>query len=299
MVRRSIQLLTACLASTLLVSAPAVAQYHQQAVGAIDKPLPLPYSEGEVGVDQAKVGEQIPLDLPFVDEDGKPVKIGDYFNKGRPVLLNIGYYQCPMLCGVMNQKMVAALKGVPFDIGTEFDVVNVSINPTETWEVAKKKKETYVAALGKPGNAVGWHLLTGDAVSIEALTRVVGYKYKKVDKEYAHPAVFILVGDNGQVTHYLDALVVDSETMRLALVESSGKKIGSFWDKAFVTCFDRDPHTGKYTKIATGVMQIGSLVFVLGFAAIMVPLWWKSLKRSNERTNGKDAAPPAGTVKPA
>jgi protein SCO1/2 len=295
--RSLVQLLSLVIAIASIVTTSARAQYYQQPIGSMNKPTTLPYTSDEVGVDEKAVGNKLPLDAVFTDDAGKQVKLGDYFLQGRPVVLNIGYYSCPMLCGVMNEKMVEALKGVPYDVGTEYAVVNISIDPSETWQLARDKKKSYLKALGEPGNAVGWSLLTGSQESINAVTLATGYKYKKVGDEYAHAAVLVLVSPDGTVTHQLNALSLDSNTMKLALVEASGNRIGSLLDRFFAVCLERNPHTGKYTTLAVGVMQAGATVFVVGFLAVMVPLWIKSVKKSNTRV-GPGESPSAGAPSP-
>jgi protein SCO1 len=289
-------LLTASL-SVLALASSAPAQYGRQPIGSMNQPTTLPYTSDEVGVDEKAIGNVLPLDAVFTDESGKPVKLRDYFQQGRPVVLNIGYYSCPMLCGVMNEKMVEALKGVPYDVGTEYAVVNISIDPTEAWQLARDKKQNYLKALGEPGNAVGWSLLVGPQESINEVTQATGYKYKKVGDEYAHAAVLVLASPDGKVTHQLNALSLDSNTLKLALVESSGNRIGSWLDRFYAVCFERNPHTGQYTTLAVGVMQAGGALFVLGFLAVMVPLWIKSVRKSNART-GDGTTPTTGAPSP-
>ncbi len=291
--RPLVNLVLLVVAIALIAASSVRAQYYQQPIGSMNKPTTLPYTSDEVGVDDKAIGTKLPLDATFTDENGRPVKLADYFQSGRPVVLNIGYYSCPMLCGVMNEKMVEALKGVPYDVGTEYAVVNISIDPGETWQLARDKKQNYLNALGEPGNAVGWSLLVGPQESINAVTQATGYKYKKVGDEYAHAAVLVLVAPDGTVTHQLNALSLDSGTMKLALVEASGNRIGSLLDRFFAICLDQNPHTGQYTKLAQGVMMAGASVFLVGFLAVMVPLWIKSVKKSNARLS--DDVPRAGT----
>jgi protein SCO1 len=267
----------------------AEGMYNQREIGSLNKPASAPYTPEEVMVDQSKRGSTIPLDTKWVDETGKDVTLADYFTAGRPVVLNLGYYECPMLCGIMNQRMVENLKSLPLDLGTEFMVVNISVDPNENWPLARDKKATYMKTIGKPGNAAGWHLLVGGPESIKSLTEALGYRYKKIDNEIAHPSALIIVSPTGTITQYLDAMLLDTGTTRLALVEASQGKLGSIWDRIILTCFHFDPSTGKYTKLAIGLMQAAGAVTIIVFFSIMIPLWIKSVKKTPTKVSPQTA----------
>ncbi|NJL26847.1 MAG: SCO family protein [Thermoanaerobaculia bacterium] len=123
-------------------------------------------------IDQ-QLGAMLPLDLHFLDENGRDVRLGDYFGS-RPVVLSFVYYGCPMLCILALDGLAKSLAVVKFDVGQEFDVVVVSFDPGETPEMAAKSKATTVERYGRPATATGWHFLTGSQEAIAQLTDTAG-----------------------------------------------------------------------------------------------------------------------------
>ena len=134
-----------------------------------------PYLQN-VGIEQ-HLDAQVPADLAFADDAGRAVKLGDYFGN-KPLILNLVYYNCTMLCGEALAGLTGAMKMVKFNVGDEFDVVTVSFNPQETPQIAAAKKQDYLKRYGRPSAAPGWHFLTGPAESINALTKAVGFQYQ-------------------------------------------------------------------------------------------------------------------------
>lgn len=295
------QLLAAVAIVASIASSSARAQYNLPDVGSANKILE-PFKQGEVGVDE-KLGAMVPAGLTFVDESGAKVTLGDYLNKDRPVILWMGYYECPMLCDKMSAGMVEAVKHVQLAAGKEFSILNVSIDPNESAGLAKAKKATYLKELGQPGNAAAWNLLTGSPESIHTLADLVGYKFKKIDlkdaSEYAHPAVLMVLSPEGKLTRYLYPLpaagvVFDARTMQLSLIEASEGRIGSVVDRVMLTCLQYDAHAGKYTKDVVALMKLGGLVTVVVMGLIFIPLWLKAA-----RSRPGDGLPPGGQSVPA
>ena len=289
--------------SLLLAAAPSVsfAQYSRPDVGSLDKPVE-PYAFGEVGVDE-RLGNLVPKDLKFRDEAGKSVALSDYLTHGRPIVLWMGYYECPMLCDLMSAGMVKSVKGVQLDAGQEFAILNVSIDPNESSTLARDKKATYLKELGQPGNAAAWNLLTGSPESIRALAEAVGYKFKKVtvqgESQYAHPAVLMILAPDGKVTRYLypdgnQGVNFDTRTMQLSLIEASNGTVGSTLDKVLLTCLRYDSHTGRYTWIALNLMKGAGALTVLGMAAVLVPIWIRSARRKPAATDEQRPLGPSG-----
>jgi protein SCO1 len=273
------------------LSSGTFAQYQRPDVGSMDKVVS-PIAEGEVAVDESKLNTFVPKDLAFNDEDGNPVTIGSYLDKGRPIILWIGYFECPMLCDRMSGGMVRAVRSMKLDGATEYAILNVSVNPDEVPGIAKQKKENYLKELGQPGQAAGWNLLTGSPAAIEGLTESVGYKYKAVEiageTEYAHPAVLIILSPEGQVSRYLypdqesAGVEFSPQTMRLSLIEASQGRVGSTIDRFLLTCLRFDQHTGKYTKNVQAIMRYAGGATVLLMAAVFVPLWVRSARNSTK-----------------
>src|SRR5579859_5161223 len=180
----------------------------------------------DVGIDQ-KLNAQIPLQLTFRDETGKTVQLGDYFGQ-KPVILALVYYECPMLCTQVLNGLLTSLKGMPLDVGKQFNVVTVSFNPKETPGLALNKKRVYVGLYGRPGAADGWHFLTGDEASIHALTQAVGfhYAYDSVSDQFAHATGIMVLTPQGKISRYFFGIDYASRDLRLSLVEASAGKIG-------------------------------------------------------------------------
>ena len=157
-----------------------------------------------VGIEQ-HLNEPIPGNLAFRDETGKPVQLSDYFGK-KPLILNLVYYKCTMLCGEALSGLTGSMRVIKFDVGNQFDVVTVSFNPKETTQDAAAKKATYIKSYGRPGAAAGWHFLTGSADSINALTKAVGFQYQYDEKngQYAHATAIMVLTAQGRISRYLD-----------------------------------------------------------------------------------------------
>jgi protein SCO1/2 len=230
---------------------------------------PLPATPGilqQVGFDQ-KLGERIPLDLPFKDENGKDVTLGDYFGR-RPVVLSLVYYRCPMLCTLSLNGLAGALEVLSFLPGQEFEVVTVSFDPHEGPALAFAKKQVYLKRYNRSGAERGWHFLTGPRSSTEALTRAVGFRYAwdEETKQWAHPAGMLVLTPDGRISKYLYGVEYSPKDLRLALVDAGGGKIGGFVDEVLLYCYRYDPQTGRYSAAvlnllrAAGILTIAALV---------------------------------------
>jgi len=224
-----------------------------------------------VGIDQ-HLNAQLPLDLEFRDEEGATVRLGRFFG-ARPVVLTLVYYECPMLCTLVLNGLVRAMNALPFDAGTAFDVVTVSIEPADTPALAAAKKATYLQSYRRPGAAAGWHFLTGDAAAIDALTRAVGFRYEALPerRQYAHAAGIVVATPDGRLARYFYGLEYSARDLRLGLVEASEGKIGSVVDQVLLYCFEYDPVAGTYSAAALRAVRVGGVLTVLalgGFVAI-------------------------------
>jgi len=211
----------------------------------------------DVGFDQ-RVGESVPLDLPFRDESGRTVRLRDYFGT-KPVLLVPAYYECPMLCTLVLNGVVSALRALPFDVGKQFTVVTFSFNPHESSQLATEKKKTYLEAYRRPGAAAGWHFLTGDEESIARLTRAIGFRYAwdSGQQQYAHASGIVVLTPKGKVARYFYGVDYAPRDLRLALVEAAEERIGSVVDQLLLFCFHYDPATGRYSRLALGAVRVG------------------------------------------
>jgi protein SCO1 len=226
----------------------------------------------QVGIDQ-KLNQSIPLNLTFRDENGAPVQLAQFFGQ-KPVILTLVYYNCPMLCTQVLNGVESGLKELQTDIGKQFEVVTVSIDPTESHVLAKVKQEMYVGMYGRPGAAQGWHFLTGDEPQIKQLADAVGfrYAYDPDTKQFAHASAIMLLTPEGKISRYFYGIQYPSRDLRLGLVEASEGKIGTPVDQVLLFCYHYDPATGKYGLLISHVIQAGGAltVLVLGIAMLIL-----------------------------
>ena len=226
------------------------------------------------GVDYAqRLGNQVPADLPFVDEAGKAVRLGDYFGQ-RPIVLALAYYECPMLCTQVLSGMTAGMKGMRFTAGQEFEVVVVSIDPGEGPGLAAQKKATHVAHYDRAGTAGAWHFLTGRKADIDRLAQTVGFSYTYDEKtdQYAHAAGLTILTPDGRIARYLFGIDFAPRDLRLGIVEAADRKIGSPIDRVLLYCYHYDPSTGTYGLMAMKLVRTAGVLFVLAMVAGFVVL---------------------------
>jgi len=247
---------------------------------------PLPEELEGVGVSE-RLGQQVPLDLAFTDEDGRPVKLGNYFQAGRPVLLDLGYYRCPMLCNLVLNGFIEGLREVPSWVpGDDFEVVVVSVDPLETAKLAKLKKQNYVREYGRPESAPGWHFLTGSAESIAALTEAVGFRYKWVEdrNEYAHAAVLVTMTPEGKVARYLYGVMFEPRTIRLSLAEAAEGRSLSALDQLLLYCYHYDPSSRSYSFAAINIMRAGGVLALIVVGTVLASFWMRESRRRRAAT---------------
>jgi protein SCO1/2 len=249
-----------------LTSGPAQAQgVGRTAVEPGDATGAKPGLLGKIGIDQ-RLNHQVPLDLTFVDESGRDVRLGEYFGK-RPVMLALVYYECPMLCTQVLNGVVSALATLKFDVGREFDVIAVSINPKEGPGLASQKKSAYLERYGRPHTADGWHFLTGREENIKRLADAVGFRYAYDEEigQYAHGAGVEVLTPKGTISRYFYGIEYSPRDLRLGLVEASEERIGTAIDDVLLLCYHYDPATGKYGATAITMVRIGAVATMMAF----------------------------------
>ncbi|HZS44447.1 MAG TPA: cytochrome c oxidase subunit II [Blastocatellia bacterium] len=226
------------------------------------------------------LNQQVPLNLVFRDEQGHKVHLQDYFN-GKPVILSLVYYQCPMLCTVVLNAMTESMSDLRFDIGKEFNVITVSFDPNEGPALAADKKELYVRRYGRAGAASGWHFLTGEESQIKQLAEAVGfnYAYDPSTGQYAHASGIMVLTPDGRLARYFYGIKYPPSDLRLGLVEASAGKIGSPVDQILLLCYHYDAATGKYTPIAIGFMRLGGAITLVGLVGFIVVMWRHDVKK--------------------
>ena len=228
---------------------------------------------------EQRLGAQLPLDLPLRDETGRPVSLGQYFD-GKPVVLTLVYFQCPMLCPETLNGVVGALKLTSLQPGSDFNLVTVSFNPKDTPALAATEKQRYVERYRRPAAARSWHFLTGDDTAIKLLTEKVGfhYFYDASSGQYAHPTGVMVITPQGKVARYFYGIEYSPRDMRLALVEASSGRIGTPVDKVLLYCYHYDPATGKYSLVVLNVMRLGGIVTVALLGAFLLVMWRQEKK---------------------
>lgn len=264
--RRVFALLTVGL---LVFAADADARYGKQERTEDDGSLPGPLRE--VGFDQ-NLGDDLPLDLVFVNEKGEDATLGSFFQPERPVVLALVYYECPMLCNMILNGLISSLDILSFEPGTDYDVVVVSFNPEEDHYLAAAKKRGYMEQFDRPGTEGGFHFLTGTQENIDALTEAVGFRYvyDEEAEEYAHASGITVVTPEGKISRYLFGVEYAPKDLRLALVESGQSKIGSAVDQLLLFCYAYDPATGQYGADIMNIMRLGGLLTLLAVLAFII-----------------------------
>jgi protein SCO1/2 len=262
---RGMALSTAC---ALLV--PAGAAAAADGVPAPKPPERRPAQVAQTAFDQ-RIGAPLPLDAVFRNETGETVRLGDYFGT-RPVLLMPAYYRCPMLCGVVLDGLVRALRALPFEIASAFTVVTFSFDPEDPPVRAAAKKADLLTQFRHPGAASGWHFLTGEEASIRRLTEAIGFRYAHdpATSQYAHASGIVVATPDGRVSHYFYGVEYAPRDLRLALVEASESRLGSRIDQLLLLCFQYDATTGRYSRAALGVMRLGGAMTALALGAFVV-----------------------------
>ena len=222
---------------------------------------------------EQKLNGQIPLNLRFRDSTGAMVDFGSYFD-GKPVVLALVYYECPMLCTLILNGMVDSLSRIQYQPGEDFQVVAVSIDHEETHLLAADKKEMYLEAYGRPDTVGGWHFLVGEQEQIQKLADAVGYgfKYDPATDEFAHGSGIVVATEEGVISRMLPGIVYEPRDLRLSLVEASRRQIGTIIDKLSLICFRYDHATGEYSFFIMNILRIASAITIVALGTTMFVL---------------------------
>jgi len=260
--------LTAVVAATILLASASgqIADYNPSQLDSIDV-IEHP-------------GESIPLDLTFINDRGETVKLGDYFNRGKPVILTLAYYDCPMLCTLVLNGMSDGVRELGWSPGDKYQMITVSIDPKETSGLAAGKKKTYLDNLSIAVAGDGWTFMVGEESQSKTLADAIGFKYfyDKKNKQYAHPAAAFVLTEDGRISRYLYGIEFKSRDLKLALMEASEGKIGTTIDKIILFCYHYDPEAGGYVVFAANVMKLGG-GFTLITLAVFLTLMWQIERR--------------------
>jgi protein SCO1/2 len=223
----------------------------------------------EVGWEQ-RIGKKVPLDATFRDENGEMVKLSKYF-RGKPVILSLAYYECPMLCGIALEGLAGSLKGFNLSAGSEFEIVTLSFDPREKPPLAKAKKAGYVARYGRPGANEGWHFLTGDDAEIREVTNAVGFRYQWDEKQqqFAHATGIVVLTPDGTISRYFFGIEYAPKELRLGLFEASQGKVGSVIEQLLLLCYHYDPVVGKYTTTVLAILRVAAAFTILALGMLV------------------------------
>jgi protein SCO1 len=219
---------------------------------------------------EQRLNEQLPLDLPFKDERGRSVKLGDYFGR-KPVVLTFVYYECPMLCTEVLNGLESSLRVINESIGKEFDVVTVSFDPKETPVLAAGKKKAYLERYQRPEAERGWHFLTGDQASIDALTQAAGFNFTwdEASYQFAHASGIVIATPAGKLSRYFLGVDYSPRDVKFALIESSNEKIGTLAERLLLYCYHYDPTQGNYGFVAMRAVRVGGAVTILALVGFV------------------------------
>jgi protein SCO1 len=287
-------------AAAALALAPAL---HSQVAGYGDKQMG-PANEkssllDKIGIAQ-RLNQPLPLSATFTDETGKQVQLASYFG-AKPAILALVYYQCPMLCSEELNGLTGALQMVDEKPGRDFNIVVVSIDPSEGPDLAAAKKRTYLKRYGHPESADGWHFLTGTQPNIDALTQAVGFGYTKIPgpdgklTQFAHASAIQIVTPQGRIAQYYMGVEYSPKDLRLGLAEASDNRIGSPVDNILTYCYHYDPGTNKHSLIVARVVQLGGLVTVFSLGGFMFIMFRHDAKQHGAPESPADRSSSKGS----
>lgn len=291
-------LLSALLLAPLLVVPVVRAQYYglRQDDGPII-PSGTPAEFNRIGVDE-HLRAQVPLDATFRDHTGRRVRLSDVLNGSKPVLLNLAYYSCPMLCSMVQDAVVKSIALIPWSVGEEYDVITLSIDPRDTPRDAAKTRRRILAKYDRPAAQTGWHYLVGSEADIHAVATAVGFRYffDESQQQYGHPAAIILLTPRGGIARYLYGLEFAPNDVRIGLFEASeGRSINTI-EQLILYCYHYDPHGSKYVLIAAQVMKLTGVLTLGALITLFAVLWWRFERRRRHDSGTADATLSIGTL---
>jgi len=216
-----------------------------------------------VGIEE-HLGRQIDLDLTFTAESGYPVALREFFHTGKPAILDLIYYSCPNLCTlVLNGQTAAMRELLPWTPGKEYEVVTISIDPNEAFDLARKKKAIYTSSFDHP--APGWHFLCDRDGNAKKLAELIGFKYRWDERtqQFAHAAGIMVLTPEGKMARYLYGASFHPRDLRFSLAEASENRTTMAVQKILLFCYHYDPRAGGYVLFATNFMRAGGVITVL------------------------------------
>lgn len=271
-------------AAAMLLSANVAFADVKPAPGA-DLTLPKDLAGVEI---EDKPGAKLPMDVRLRDGQGRDVRLGDYFDGEHPVILALAYYECPMLCTLVLNGLLDGLKGTDLTAGKDFRVVVISIDPRDTPEMAKKKRDAYVGAYGRPVVDRGWDFLVADQAEVQRVADTIGFRYRwdEPSKQFAHAAGIFVASPSGTLSRTLYGIAFPSKDVKLALLEATEGKIGSTLNRVLLFCFHYSVAENRYVLATRRLMTAGGALTAFGLAAWLASYWWSERRRQAKPVDG-------------
>lgn len=241
------------------------------------------------------LGEKLPLEIVLTDEQGRSSSLREHFGKERPIILSLVYYECPMLCSLVSQGLVRAMRNLDLELGRDYDAVTISFDPADSSEAAAKKRTGYLEALDRHDSDRVWPFFVAKPEAIQKLTDAVGFRYTPVpgSRELAHAAVVFVVSPDGTLSRYLYGVDFPPRDLRLALVEASAGRVGTTLDRVLLRCYRYDPATRRYALFISTYLRAGGVLILLVAGTILYRMWRRELKTNPKGgTSGEMGLPP-------
>jgi protein SCO1/2 len=231
---------------------------------------------------EEKLGARVPLDVTFTDWRGRPYRLGQAFDGKKPVILALVYYDCPMLCGLILSGLSTAMRQNGLELGKDYEAVTVSFDPAERPGLAAERRRGYLQSMGRADHGEEWPFLTGTGQASRAVSDAVGFYYKQdpVSGEWAHQAAIFVLTPDGKISRYLYGIEYPPKDFRLSLVEATGGRVGTSFDRLLLTCYRYDPASRKYLPYAMGFVRAGGLLTLMALAALIGRLFWRERARA-------------------
>ncbi|WP_342376032.1 SCO family protein [Myxococcus stipitatus] len=233
------------------------------------------------GVDvEEHLGDPVPSQTRFTDVTGQEVTLGAVLSKTRPTLLTLVYYNCPLLCNLVLNAQVKSMRELGLELGKDYEAVTVSVDPEDTPTMSAERRRKHLQSMGKPESAP-WHFMTGTETEIRRLADAVGFKYKydESTRQYAHPAVVMVLTPEGSISRYLYGTDFPPKDMKLALLEAAGGRVGTSFDRVVMSCFKYDTATRRYGFYIFGFIRLGAMAVFIALASVLIYFWRRELKK--------------------
>lgn len=227
-------------------------------------------------------GASLPLQATFTDSTGRNVSLASLI-QGRPVILDLGYFHCPSLCGVVRNDLLHAIRGSKLISGRDFDLIALSIDPQETPRDAAEARQADMRQSGQSGR--GWHYLTGTAAEIAAVTKTAGFrdKFDSSVKQFLHPTGLVITSGAGIISSYLLGVGFQSGDLRSAILRARSGGIAKAALPVLLLCFHFDSVTGRYTLEIFKVLRLAGYLTVVTLAMLLWVLHRKERQKKEHR----------------